>query len=215
MKRSTATVAAGTSRCFAPKIIRTSTPPRSSGPLHRPGRATGRHSTHNSGRVSRENAPQRMRRATTDSGAAGRTSDRRAGRAVEERRSRAGVDEDLVVAPSGGVAVEKERHRGGRAGRASGMSVGSPRWRRMRSITAGSSITAMSCRRPPHRGHSRTSNPRLRRMNSAQRPFAAGGGSPTSAASLESSEGEFSWEPTGSPNRTTSARHAARGASTP
>ncbi len=53
-----------------------------------------------------------MRRATTDSGAAGRTSDRRAGRAVEERRSRAGVDEDLVVAPSGGEAVEKERHRG-------------------------------------------------------------------------------------------------------
>ena len=39
-----------------------------------------------------------MRRATTDSGAAGRTSDRRAGRAVEERRSRAGVDEILRFA---------------------------------------------------------------------------------------------------------------------
>ena len=60
-----------------------------------------------------------MRRATTDSGAAGRTSDRRAGRAVEERRSRAGVDEDLVVAPSGGDAVEKERHRGRPRGPAS------------------------------------------------------------------------------------------------
>ena len=60
-----------------------------------------------------------MRRATTDSGAAGRTSDRRAGRAVEERRSRAGVDEDLVVAPSVGEAVEKERHRGRPRGPAS------------------------------------------------------------------------------------------------
>ena len=215
MKRSTATVAAATSRCFAPKIIGTNKPPPSAGPLHTPGRATGQQPIHNCGRVSRENAPHRMRRATTDSGAAGRTSDRRAGRAVEERRSRAGVDEDLVVAPSGGEAVEKERHRGRPRGPGLGDVGRQPQMAQDALDHGGSSITAMSCRRPPHRGHSRTSNPKLRRMNSAQRPFAAGGGSTAPAASLESSGGEFSWEPTGSPNRTTSARHAARGASAP
>ena len=51
---------------------------------------------------------------------------RTGGRAVEERRSGAGVDEDLVVAPSGGEAVEKERHRGRPRGPGLGMSVGSP-----------------------------------------------------------------------------------------
>ena len=106
MKRSTATVAAATSRCFAPKTIGTSNPP-GAGPLNR---RWARHRTA-SLPTTMGGCQERMRRATTDSGAAGRTSDRRAGRAAAERRSRAGVDEDLVVAPSGGEAVEKERHR--------------------------------------------------------------------------------------------------------
>ena len=215
MKRSTATVAAATSRCFAPKIIRTSKPPLVPAPF------TGLGAPQEASLpTTMGGCQERMRRreCAAPQPTAVRQGARRTGgpggpsrRGVQERVStRIWSSPPAVARPS-----RRNGIGGGRAGRASGMSVGSPRGRRMRSITAGSSITAMSCRRPPHRGHSRTSNPKLRRMNSAQRPFAAGGGSPAPAASLESSGGEFSWEPTGSPNRTTSARHAARGASTP
>jgi hypothetical protein len=55
-------------------------------------------------------------------------------------------------------------------------SVGSRRWRRMRSITAACSMSAMRRRRPPQRGHARTSRPKLRRMRSAQRGAGGRGG---------------------------------------
>jgi hypothetical protein len=44
---------------------------------------------------------------------------------------------------------------GAREGRATGTSVGSSRWVRIRRITAASSISATSRKRPPHRGQAK------------------------------------------------------------
>lgn len=49
---------------------------------------------------------------------------------------------------------------GARAGRGVGRSVGRPRWPRMRRMTSAWSIVASRRRRPPQRGHARTSNPK-------------------------------------------------------
>ncbi len=59
--------------------------------------------------------------------------------------------------------------RGARAGRATGRSVGKPRCPRIRPMTAAASMSAMRRRRPPHRGHARTSNAKARRIRSAHR----------------------------------------------
>ena len=55
---------------------------------------------------------------------------------------------------------------GARAGRARGISSGRPRRPRMRRMTAASSMSAMSRRRPPHRGQASTSNPKAGCINS-------------------------------------------------
>jgi len=56
---------------------------------------------------------------------------------------------------------------GERAGAGSGVPVGSPRWRKIRATTGGSSIVAMKRRRPPQPGHARTSIAKTRRSSSA------------------------------------------------
>lgn len=48
-----------------------------------------------------------------------------------------------------------------------GTSVGRLRWLRMRRITFGSSMSAITSRRSPQRGHASTSKPNLRCISSA------------------------------------------------
>ena len=77
----------------------------------------------------------------------------------------------------GDVVVNHSSASGGaRGGCAAGTSVGRPRWPRMRRITRASSISAISRRRPPRRGHARTSNPKLRCMSCAQSRCVCGRG---------------------------------------
>ena len=66
-----------------------------------------------------------------------------------------------------------------------GISVATPRCRRIRPITAASSMSAIRRRWPPHRGHASTSNPKVRAISDAQhwprawrRAVSAGSGSP-------------------------------------
>jgi len=102
---------------------------------------------------------------------------------------------------------------GARAGRASGTSGGRPRCRRMRRVTADSSRSAISRSRPPQRGHASTSKPKARRIRSAHRepdPCSVG-----ACARAGVSRASAFPEATGVSRRTMSARHAARGASTP
>ena len=56
---------------------------------------------------------------------------------------------------------------GDRGGREAGASLGSPRGRRMRVITAVCSMSAINWSRPPHRPHASTSNADVRRISSA------------------------------------------------
>ncbi len=66
----------------------------------------------------------------------------------------------LNTATSGSWSNEQAPSRGGaRPGRGAGTSVGRCRWRRMRSITEASSISAISRKRPPQRGQAKTSIP--------------------------------------------------------
>ena len=87
---------------------------------------------------------------------------RRACRPRTQRWSGWVVEEVVVVGVT--CVARSARHGesgGGRAGRASGIVCGSPRCRKNRAITTGSSINAISVRRPPHRGQASTSRPRL------------------------------------------------------
>lgn len=105
------------------------------------------------------------------------------------------------------------RRGGARAGRASGTSVGRPRCRKMRSVTADSSRSPIKRSRPPQREHARTSKPKARRIRSAHRE--PGRGPDGSAVSAGVSVALVSTVTAGVWRRTTSARHAARGARTP
>ena len=81
----------------------------------------------------------------------------------------------------------RPRWGGARAGRGSGTSVGSSRWVRMRWMTRGSSMRAISRQRPPHREHTSTSNPNARRIRSPhlEPAWRAGRGSAAPSASVE------------------------------
>ena len=68
------------------------------------------------------------------------------------------VEGDLVASDPVGGASPTRCSGGAGAGWASGMSVGSPRCPMERTITAGSSIRAISVRRLPHRGQASTSS---------------------------------------------------------
>ncbi len=73
-------------------------------------------------------------------------------------------------------AAQSSTPGGARAGAGGGTSVGRWRWRRMRAVASDASSTAMSRRRPPQRGHARTSNSKTRRIRSAQAPATARAG---------------------------------------
>ena len=101
-----------------------------------------------------------------------------------------------------------------------GISVATPRCRRIRPITAASSMSAIRRRWPPHRGHASTSNPKARAINDAQhwprawrRAVSAGSGSP--ACSVADSFNSASRPSCDVWCRTRSARQATRGPSTP
>ena len=76
---------------------------------------------------------------------------------------------------------------GARAGVGTGISEGSPRWRRIFWMAGVWSIKAIRRRRPSQRGQARTSKPKVRRIRSAQsrprshRPSASGVCAPTPA----------------------------------
>jgi len=109
---------------------------------------------------------------------------------------------------------------GARAGRGAGISVGTPRCRRIRPITAASSMSAIKRRRPPQRGHASTSNPKVRSISHAQHwPRAWRRAVSAGSASRPCSVADF-FTPVSRPSpdvwrRTTSARQAARGPRTP
>ena len=99
---------------------------------------------------------------------AGRTSGglTRAARDGQGTRRAGGVATERAA---GGRSAHDARNNGGdRAGQGSGIVAGNRRWRRIRPITAGSSMMAISARRPPHRGQASRSMPKLRRISSAQ-----------------------------------------------
>ena len=152
--------------------------------------------------VSRKKSPREARRTT-----GGRTSGESAPRGTGQAH---GSKAETPVSSSKERAAKSG---GARPGRGVGTSVGRRRWRRMRSITEASSISAINRRRPPHLGHASVSMPKLRRIKSAQ-SRASGrdgsspcmGGGPASGAGALASPGSAVF-----PKPTTSGRHAARG----
>jgi hypothetical protein len=89
------------------------------------------------------------------------------GRAVAETRQEHGSN--IEVSSSQPLWSGVPRGSGGaRAGRGEGTSVGRPRCRRIRPMTAASSMSATRRTRPPHRGHPSTSNPKVRAISDAQ-----------------------------------------------
>jgi hypothetical protein len=77
---------------------------------------------------------------------------------------RRGVDRQVQASTAGRADVG-----GDRGGHEAGTSLGSPRWRRMRVITAVCSVSAITWSRPLQRPHASTSNANVRRISAAQR----------------------------------------------
>ena len=104
------------------------------------------------------------------------------------------------------VTTPRRPSGGARAGRAAGTSVGNPRCRRIRTVTAPASIRARSRKRPPQRGHARTSM-----SNGAPHqvgPAPPGGTGRHPGVRLR---GSIARSAAAAARATTSARHAARG----
>ncbi len=116
------------------------------------------------------------------------------------------VSQDVRRIGSGRPVV----NRGRRAGRGGQRHL---RWQTevptIRRVIAVASSVATSRSRPPHREHAKTSAANTRRIKSAQRQPREEGAADSSANAAEDTTAS---EPV---RGTTSARHAARGASTP